>query len=531
MKDMRKLVFNQHGNILVTLMVVSTLTITGLMGLMQVAANYSTELKKERKATSLPTKKEIALDYVLSKFTSRSMANGNQGAEWSISNNSDGMVRVSVNTSYCYQPGCTVLSDPVKAPIRDVYRRWTIVNGTRMCVSVTPYQEFQGSADPTVHCAPFYDDYVKDASNLASLQTPATLDANEKQKAYFTLLDLEKFSKTQQDRYLAGTLSTTDIFLGLTPLRVTFISYQPKVSPDPDIITVAFDDGEQGRIMVPKEVVTAEFCGNPQLDNSSCLATKAAKFCGCYDKSDVMASGKARLSDGTEIVLYQTGGNFKVWKEKNGNRILKPTGLWASHSDWQKMQTRSGTAFTTTNFTNVSQIAGRACPTNVFLSHNLMVATDRCIYYDLGNMPQRLDLASSGTEATDFLNRWDSVNSGRAGYLSYYEGNIKTCADKGMRLPTIYETTIYRPGNAFLPGAQADGYYNADGIFPIFSTDSVSAGNSFVPSVEGVLTWTATAAGFAGGNAYWNWVGQTSGGFLTVYNWVENAVRCVLPSS
>ena len=143
---MRNSVFGQkRGNTFIAVTVGSAVALTALVGLMQLTATYSKQLAKERNASSLQMKKEMALQYLLSKFTTRSMANGNQGVEWIIQNVS-GKVKVTANSGYCYQSGCSSLTDPLKVPIRDVYKRWMMVQGQNMCVLVTPYQEFQGAA-------------------------------------------------------------------------------------------------------------------------------------------------------------------------------------------------------------------------------------------------------------------------------------------------------------------------------------------------------------------------------------------------
>ena len=303
---MRNSVFNHNGNTLITLMVVSAVALTGLIGVMQVAANYSKELGNERKATSQRTKKEMALEYLLSKFISRQMANGTRGVEWSIQT-VGGKVKVTANSSYCYQTGCNALTDPMKVPIRDVYRRWTLINGQRMCVLVSPYQEFQGAVDPQLHCAPFYDEYIKDGSNLASLQNEATLDATEKQKAYVTVSDIEKFTKAQQDQYLAGTLSAADTIQGLTPVRVTFRTYEQKPAPDPDILTVAFDDGDQGNVLLVKP---PQPCGT----FTACTGTVAE----CMAQADTglpMSGGASSMVGTDKILTYTSAGTLNVTRE------------------------------------------------------------------------------------------------------------------------------------------------------------------------------------------------------------------------
>ena len=110
----------------------------------------------------------------------------------------------------------------------------------------------------------------------------------------------------------------------------------------------------------------------------------------CYTDAQGRAIGSERQGpDGTILTLVMGASGFKIWKEKDGTRILNATGLIAN--GWQKELTRAGTGFSETNFTVSSNIAGRVCPPNVFLSHSNMTAENRCLYYDAGNVEQTLE--------------------------------------------------------------------------------------------------------------------------------------------
>jgi hypothetical protein len=222
-------------------------------------------------------------------------------------------------------------------------------------------------------------------------------------------------------------------------------------------------------------------------------------------------------SGSTLTLQYAIGSSgFKIWKEKAGTKILNATGLVAN--GWQKQLTRAGTAFTATDFTTGTNIAGRVCPTHVFLSHSDMTATGRCLYYDAGNSMQALDGAgTTGVEATDWLMNWNRSATLRGTASSYFEGNVKTCADKGMRLPTLYETSADPSASTFLP--------TGDGISP---TWSVSTG---VPHFDATGSWTAS--GNTGDfTRYFRWRG-TSVLFenFGVYSNTDRTVRCVLPNN
>jgi|688.fasta_scaffold198044_2 hypothetical protein len=255
-----------------------------------------------------------------------------------------------------------------------------------------------------------------------------------------------------------------------------------------------------------------------QVSNSICIPAGVAEIlspacpyepCGslgdsCYDDTVAMSSGFACLGDGTQIEYVDAASDFKVWKEKDGNRILKATGLWSSSSDWQKKLTRDGKSTADIDFDAISEIAGRACPTNVYRGPSEMTAIGECLYYDLGNSAQSLD-KDSGTFGQDYL----TVPFPVAENASWYQGNIKTCAEKGMRLPTLYETLEQ----------------SISGNFP---TDATPAfGGTRVPAA-GSATWTATAYldPSQGVTGFWRWLGPNYYAPPTsVLSW---PVRCVL---
>jgi hypothetical protein len=227
-----------------------------------------------------------------------------------------------------------------------------------------------------------------------------------------------------------------------------------------------------------------------------------------------MTDGAANLPDGTIIDYTFANGSsgFKVWKERGGSRILPANGLVAS-GNWQKQLTRAGTAFSATDFIlSSTNIAGRVCPTHVFLSHSEMTATGRCLYYDAGIGPQRLDAAgTSSTEASDWLQDWNQGATGRGISSSYYEGNIKTCADKGMRLPTMYETRMPRPGGQLPTG---------DGITPTWAGST-----NGVPGFSDFWIWTASVQTNSP-SAYWIALEDI---YAVNEYWRTHYVRCVLP--
>ena len=278
----------------------------------------------------------------------------------------------------------------------------------------------------------------------------------------------------------------------------------------------------------------------PAASNNACSnSVSAQRPNDCYNEG-VAPNYAQDLPIGTErkgpldvimTLQYANGTDgFKIWKEKNGTRILNATGIVAT--GWQKQLTRAGTSFSGDLVSSdiISQIAGRVCPPNVFLNHSDMTATGRCLYYDAGNLQQSLDRDHStagGTEGVDWLRQVDQAATG-AGYLkSYFEGNIKTCSDKGMRLPVLYETTT-----SFIPNTALYFLPASDGI-PLPSW----AGADGVPSVGLGPTWTASANGDSVPYYYWVW-GASSDyydshrtNYTIGYYANSNYVRCVLPSA
>lgn len=259
----------------------------------------------------------------------------------------------------------------------------------------------------------------------------------------------------------------------------------------------------------------------------SCEAVDCYKIGSAPNFTQDLAIGTERQGPDNSLMTlqYASGSSgFKIWREKGGNRILNATGR--IQNGWQKELTRAGTGFDYDDFTDGANIAGRVCPENVFLSHSDMTATGRCLYYDAGNPPQgtqcyNTDYAcdhSGLVEGEDWIGYWDRPTSAWGAASSYYEGNIKTCADKGMRLPTMYETTMSKP-NSNLPTGDI-------GVVPTWAGSADG-----VPEVNNSWTWTSSADGalsVVGGQQDWAWKGALSVRESDEYQMFS--VRCVLPS-
>ena len=256
---------------------------------------------------------------------------------------------------------------------------------------------------------------------------------------------------------------------------------------------------------------------------------------GCYDLQGIQENAVRTLYGAFEIQYVKADPNcvsgcFMVWKEKTGDRILNASGIWnSSNLGWQMKLNRSGrsTGSQLSYRDDASKLAGRACPPEVatFSGGNAPKPTERiCLYYDDGLSGDiSLNQHNSQILGQDYLWAWNADASGEGLFPDWYEGNIKICADKGMRLPILYETNAPKPGgNSGLP----DDPYGVD--LATFGGDR-SLG---VPSVGNQWTWTASA--FNPQTTadkkldYWVWkTSDTSNKTASM----SFPVRCVLPAT
>ena len=131
----------------------------------------------------------------------------------------------------------------------------------------------------------------------------------------------------------------------------------------------------------------------------------------------------------------------RVWKEVGGDRLLRANGA----DEWAKKlnlngKGQSGTDFTDANLgTGSTIIDDRVCPPNVYIDDSNKFTTTNCVYVSPEYGGQVLDAAGDdqNNASTMGMKDWTEHNGGAQ---RWYVGNIKTCSDKGMRLPTIYET-------------------------------------------------------------------------------------------
>jgi hypothetical protein len=241
--------------------------------------------------------------------------------------------------------------------------------------------------------------------------------------------------------------------------------------------------------------------------------------------AQALAIGTERTGPGSSILTlqYANGASgFKIWKEKNGSQILNASGVVAN--GWQQTLTRAGTAFSGTNMTNltdIGNIVGRVCPSNVFRNFTDMTATGRCVYYT-ASVSTTLNAAqgtSGAIEAEDFLNLFNNAPTGRGSASSYYEGNIKVCADKGMRLPVAYETNMVKPNTFYWPSGDT-------GVTPVWGVTN----NNGVPDLGASVT-PVTASAFVISGNYANYICYNStASYSCHYGNSATNLRCVLPS-
>lgn len=218
----------------------------------------------------------------------------------------------------------------------------------------------------------------------------------------------------------------------------------------------------------------------------------------------LQATGTITTPLGKNIVYtFANGaGGIKVWKEVGSNRLLAANGL----DQWSKKLNPTGNGKSTEDFTDpgigtsATLIEGRTCPRNVYIDSTQKFTTENCLYYTPAKGIQALD--ASGDNGVLGLGEWSSE--------LWYAGNIKTCSDKGMRLPTLYETAITAIPEKYAP--------ISDGLPSAWGGIGVPASTSL---------WTASTY-TSNSNFYWKWLNTAAS--VTNYNCRNcNGVRCVLP--
>ena len=195
---------------------------------------------------------------------------------------------------------------------------------------------------------------------------------------------------------------------------------------------------------------------------------------------------------------------FRVWQDVNSNKIINASGIWSSANTWQKKLSPDGKSKTATDFTAINQLAGRVCPPNVYVNDSDKFVRNRCLYYQKDNGQKQ-----------PFLGLWCAAGE------RWFKGNVKSCSDHGMRIPTLYETNATGTSPAGRPYPTS----NSGDQMPEF------AGAKGMPTPRGA--WTATTYWDARGclNNYFTVStfqnGVTEQSNFTIH--MEYPLLCVLP--
>lgn len=228
----------------------------------------------------------------------------------------------------------------------------------------------------------------------------------------------------------------------------------------------------------------------------------------CYTNQAALTARNAVTPLGKKLTLIQTSAKADIWVEKDGTKVLKADGF----DNWQMKLNIDGKGFSVDYFTSPATLAGRVCPPNVYIDDANKFATNSCMYYDDAKTPEA-DLNAAGSSQTNLGAIGLGVWSDYTGTVArWYTGNIEPCAVKGMRLPTIFETSIKKP----IDPAAAN--------FPIADGTPVWAETLGIPNV-GNYKWTATAAKDNTGY-YVTWMENI---FVNQHITFEKSARCVLP--
>lgn len=233
----------------------------------------------------------------------------------------------------------------------------------------------------------------------------------------------------------------------------------------------------------------------------------------CYDHEAAMTSGTAYTPLGKSLEYVGLGfKSFSIWKEVDGNRVLKANGM----DEWATKLNLNGKGHSSQAFTQADAIAGRVCPAHVYIDDSQKLTEGNCLYYTrrFGSQHSQAAGSSQTNASTLGLQYWRLYTSGDSD-SRWYVGNVKTCGDLGMRLPTVFETQTTTTSNSNYP--------TNDGI-PSFARTNGVPGSGKI--------WTATSYANSGNiskgwtNGYFTWDGTSVG-----WSWSSDPafVKCVLP--
>jgi hypothetical protein len=239
---------------------------------------------------------------------------------------------------------------------------------------------------------------------------------------------------------------------------------------------------------------------------SMACPTPATFTCGyagndCYSNINAVLGASAVTPNGRCLtMLYANGSSgFLVWKDQSSAKILSPTGLdsWSMALNLSG-KGRSSTAFSDPNLgTATTILAGRACPTNVYIDDSNKVSIGNCLYY-------------SPTYAAQYSNSGGDDSGAQLGFSlagQWYSGNLATCSSKRMRLPTLFETTVSTNPGGWVANDAAPTFSSTNGVPSTESTLTASGENAY----GGIYRWSGSSTSSARGTA------------------TPGAVRCVIP--
>jgi hypothetical protein len=204
----------------------------------------------------------------------------------------------------------------------------------------------------------------------------------------------------------------------------------------------------------------------------------------CYEDAAAMDEGFA-ITPSDQCLKYVDAdgagsGTFKIWVEdvESSSCVLQADGF----EGWQKKLNANGRSYAADDFTNVAEVGGRVCPANVYLNDSQQAVSNRCLYFDTGNANAKFSVVAE-FEAGD-QSKWFSFN-------------VATCGDKGMRLPTLFETDLNICPNSqgSYPNACQLSPITPSDIDPVFSERDSDPDTVGVPAVANEnldITWTVT---------------------------------------
>jgi hypothetical protein len=259
----------------------------------------------------------------------------------------------------------------------------------------------------------------------------------------------------------------------------------------------------------------------------------------CYSRSGspnaAQDVGVATTPSGKMLKIYPLGDRTSAWVDATGSgKILSLNFL----DSWQMklpvdgklvpvggVGNIGGPTSSTTPFTNVTSLGGYRCPPNVYVNDSDQLHASGstngayCLFYEKVGRQSNLDAAAGAGSNQATLGQigfqtWDSST------CKWYRGNVDECAQQGMRLPTLYETTAAMP-TQYLPSTVNGSCTSADVTVASWASNATG-----IPAIS-YLSWTASSATVNTAN-YWIWGGSQTWSNGS-YSMGHLSIRCVLP--